>query len=99
MENKNLKIQSLVLFLLILANVIAHVPSSLHLYDNPNTLLAQAKGISILLFVFVVFLLAAIFFFRRTVAGYCTDPPVRRRKSRGRIVLIQPPLWEISALG
>ena len=28
-----------------------------------------------------------------------TDPPVRRRKSRGRIVLIQPPLWEISALG
>lgn len=22
-----------------------------------------------------------------------TDPPVRRRKSRGRIVLIQPPLW------
>ncbi len=70
MENKNLKIQSIVLFLLILANFIAQVPYYLHLYYNPNNLLAQAKGLSIMLFVFVVFLLAAIFFFRHTVAGY-----------------------------
>jgi putative transposase len=27
------------------------------------------------------------------------DPPVRRRKNRGRIIVIQPPLWEHSALG
>lgn len=27
------------------------------------------------------------------------DPPMRRRKNRGRTVLIQPPLWEDSALG
>lgn len=28
-----------------------------------------------------------------------TDPPVRRRQSRGRIFLIQPPLWANNALG
>jgi hypothetical protein len=28
-----------------------------------------------------------------------TDPPVRRRRPRGRLMLLQAPLWEHSALG
>ena len=60
----------MILFLLILANFIAQVPYYLHLYFNPNNLLTFARGILLMLFVFVVFLLASIFLFKRRVLGY-----------------------------
>ena len=60
MGSKNIRIQVIVLFLLILANFIAQIPYYLHLYYNPNNLLAQARGGLVMLFVFGVFLLASI---------------------------------------
>ena len=70
MESKNIRIQVIILFLLILANFIAQIPYYLHLYYNPNNVLAQAKGGLLLLFVFGVFLLASILLFKRQVLGY-----------------------------
>ena len=43
MGSKSLRVQVIILFLLILANFIAQIPYFLHLYYNPNNLLAQAK--------------------------------------------------------
>jgi hypothetical protein len=70
MGSKRIKVQVIILFLLILANFIAQIPYYLHLYFNPNNLLAEAKGVLIMLIVFVVFLLASILLFKRTVTGY-----------------------------
>ena len=70
MGNKNIRVQVIILFLLILANFIAQIPYYFHLYYNPNNLLAQAKGGLIMLFVFVVFLLASTLLFKRRTLGY-----------------------------
>jgi hypothetical protein len=70
MESKNNRIQVIILFFLILANFIAQIPYYLHLYYNPNNVLAQAKGGLLLLFVFGVFLLASILLFKRQALGY-----------------------------
>jgi hypothetical protein len=71
MGSKNIRIQGIILFLLILANFIAQIPYYLHLYYNPNNPFAQARGILLMLFVFVVFLLASVLFFQRKTLGYC----------------------------
>ncbi len=70
MGNKTIRVQVIILFLLILANFIAQIPYYLHLYYNPNNLLAQAKGALLMLFVFGVFLLASTLLFKRRVLGY-----------------------------
>ena len=70
MENKKIRIQVIILFLLILANFIAQIPYYLHLYYNPSNPFAQARGILLMLFVFVVFLLASVLFFQRKTSGY-----------------------------
>ena len=70
MGNKSIKIQVIILFLLILANFIAQIPYYLRLYYNPNNLFASARGILLMLFVFVVFLLASSFLFKGRVLGY-----------------------------
>ena len=70
MENKNSRIQVIILFLLILANFIALIPYYFHLYYDPNNLFAQAKGELLMLFVFVVFLLASTLLFKRSALGY-----------------------------
>ena len=67
---KSIRVQVIILFLLILANFIAQIPYYLHLYYNPNNLLAQLRGGFLLLIVFVLFLLASFLFFKRTVIGY-----------------------------
>jgi len=70
MGSKSIRVQVIILFLLILANFIAQIPYYLHLYYNPNNLLAQLRGGFLLLIVFVLFLLASFLFFKRTVIGY-----------------------------
>ena len=70
MGSKPLRIQVIILFLLIFANFIAQIPYYLHLYYHPNNLLAQVKGGLLLLFVFVVFLLASLFLFKQSALGY-----------------------------
>src|ERR1051326_222172 len=70
MESKNIRIQVIILFLLILANFIAQVPYFFRLYYNPNNPLAQARGGLIMLLVFAFFLLASILLFRRRPQGY-----------------------------
>ncbi len=67
---KRIRVQVIILFLLILANFIAQIPYYLHLYYNPNNLLAQLRGGFLLLIVFAVFLLASFLLFKRTVIGY-----------------------------
>ena len=67
---KSIRVQVIILFLLILANFLAQIPYYLHLYYNPNNLLAQVKGGFLLLIVFAVFLLASFLLFKRTVIGY-----------------------------
>jgi hypothetical protein len=70
MGSKSIRVQSIILFLLILANFIAQIPYYIHLYYNPNNLLSQVKGGLIMIFVFVVFLLASILLFKHTALGY-----------------------------
>ena len=70
MGAKSIRVQVIILFLLILANFLAQIPYYLHLYYNPNNLLAQLRGGFLLLIVFVLFLLASFLFFKRTVIGY-----------------------------
>ena len=70
MGSQKIRVQVIILFLLILANFIAQIPYYLHLYYNPNNLLAQAKGGLLMLFVFGVFLLASVLLFKRRVLGY-----------------------------
>ena len=70
MGSKNIRVQVIILFLLILANFIAQIPYYFHLYYNPNNLLAQAKGGLIMLFVFAAFLLASTLLFKRRALGY-----------------------------
>jgi len=70
MGSKNIRIQIIILFLLILANFIAQIPYYFHLYYNPNNLLTQAKAGLLMLFVFGVFLLASTLLFKRRVLGY-----------------------------
>src|SRR5256886_2106291 len=70
MGSKSIRVQVIILFLLILANFLAQIPYYLHLYYNPNNLLAQVKGGFLLLIVFAVFLLASFLLFKRTVIGY-----------------------------
>ena len=67
---KSIRVQIIILFLLILANFLAQIPYYLHLYYNPNNLLAQLRGGYLLLIVFAVFLLASFLLFKRTVIGY-----------------------------
>ena len=67
---KSIRVQVIILFLLILANFLAQIPYYLHLYYNPNNLLAQLRGGYLLLIVFAVFLLASFLLFKRTVIGY-----------------------------
>jgi hypothetical protein len=67
---KSIRVQVIILFLLILANFLAQIPYYLHLYYNPNNLLAQLRGGFLLLIVFAVFLLASFLLFKRTVIGY-----------------------------
>lgn len=70
MESKSIRIQVIVLFFLILANFIAQIPYYFHLYYNPNNLLAQARGVLTMSFVFMVFLLASLLLFKQKVLGY-----------------------------
>ena len=70
MGSKSIRVQVIILFLLILANFIAQIPYYLHLYYNPDNLLAQLRGGYLLLIVFVVFLLASFLLFKRTAIGY-----------------------------
>jgi hypothetical protein len=70
MESKNIRIQVIILFLLILANFIAQILYYFHLYYNPNSLLTQTRGGLIILFVFGVFLLASILLFKQQAQGY-----------------------------
>ena len=70
LASKNIRVQVIVLFLLILANFIAQIPYYFHLYYNPNNLLAEARGVGVMLFVFGVFLLASVLLFKRRVLGY-----------------------------
>lgn len=70
MQSKSVRVQVIILFVLILANFIAQIPYYLHLYYHPNNLLAQAKGVLLLSFVFVVFLLASLLLFKGRVLGY-----------------------------
>ncbi|MFL5589426.1 MAG: hypothetical protein ACJ8DI_17505 [Ktedonobacteraceae bacterium] len=70
MGSKNIRVQVIILFLLILANFIAQIPYYFHLYYNPNNLLAQAKGGLIMLFVFAAFLLASTLLYKRRALGY-----------------------------
>src|SRR5579884_4097473 len=70
MGSKNIRIQVIILFLLILANFIAQIPYYFHLYYNPNNLLAEARGVLLMLFVFGIFLLASVLLFKRRVLGY-----------------------------
>ena len=70
MGGKTIQIQVIILWLLILADFIAQIPYYLHLYYNPNNVLAQAKGGMIMLFVLGVFLLASILLFKRQLLGY-----------------------------
>lgn len=67
MASKNIKVQVIILFLLILANFIAQIPYYLHLY-YPNNV--STRGIFLLGFVFAVFLLASILLFKRKLVGY-----------------------------
>ncbi len=70
MRNKQIRIQVIILFLLILANFIAQIPYYLHLYSHPNNLFAQSRGILLMLCVFGVFLLASTFLFKGRALGY-----------------------------
>jgi hypothetical protein len=70
MGSKSIRVQVIILFLLILANFIAQIPYYFRLYYNPNNLLAEAKGVLIMIFVFVVFLLASLLLFKRRMLGY-----------------------------
>jgi hypothetical protein len=70
MGSKNIRIQVILLFLLILANFIAQIPYYVHLYYHPNNVLAQAKGGLPLLFILVIFLLASTLLFKRSALGY-----------------------------
>ena len=70
MENKAIRVQVIILFLLILINFFAQIPYYLHLYYNPNDLLASARGIVLMLFVFAFFLLASVLLFRQRALGY-----------------------------
>jgi len=71
MESKSVRVQTIILFLLILANFIAQVPYFLHLYYRPGmNLLAEARPFLTMGGVFAVFLVASILLFRRTLAGY-----------------------------
>ena len=71
MESKAVRVQTIILFLLILANFIAQVPYFLHLYYKPGmNLLVEARPSLIMGFVFAVFLIASILLFKRTIAGY-----------------------------
>ncbi len=70
MENKNIRIQGIILFVLILANFIAQIPYYLHLYYNPSNPFAQARGVLLMLFVFAVFLLASVLLLKQRVLGY-----------------------------
>ena len=71
MENKPVRIQVIILFLLILANFIAQVPYFLRLYYRPGmSLLAEARPFLLMGFVFAVFLVASILLFKRTITGY-----------------------------
>jgi hypothetical protein len=71
MENKAVRVQTIILFLLILANFIAQVPYFLRLYYKPGmNWLAEGRPFLIMGFVFAVFLVASILLFRRSIAGY-----------------------------
>jgi len=71
MENRNTRVQVIILFLLILANFIAQIPYYLHLYYKPNfNQLAQLKSGIPMIIVSTFFILASILFFKRTIAGY-----------------------------
>ncbi len=71
MQSKPIRVQTVILFLLILANFIAQVPYFLRLYYRPGmNFLAEARPFLIMGFVFVVFLIASILLFKRTIAGY-----------------------------
>jgi hypothetical protein len=70
MGSKKIGVQVIILFLLILTNFIAQIPYYLHLYYNPNHLLAEARSVLIMSFVFGIFLLASFLLFKRRVIGY-----------------------------
>ena len=70
MNNKPIRIQAIILFLLILANFIAQVPYFIRLYYNPNNLFAESRGILIMLVVFAFFLFASILLFKGKASGY-----------------------------
>ena len=71
MQSKPVRVQTIILFLLILANFIAQVPYFLHLYYRPGmNLLAESRPFLIMGFVFAVFLVASILLFKRTTTGY-----------------------------
>jgi hypothetical protein len=70
MGKKTIRMQVIILFLLILINFFAQIPYYLHLYYNPNDLLASARGIVLMFFVFAVFLLASLLLFKQRTSGY-----------------------------
>jgi hypothetical protein len=71
MQNKPIRFQVIVLFLLILANFIAQVPYFLRLYYKPGmSLLAESRPFLLMGFVFAIFLVASILLFKRAITGY-----------------------------
>ena len=70
MLSKNIRVQVIILFLLILANFIAQIPYFFHLYYRPDNVLAEAKSLLIMGGVFAVFLLASFLLFARKAIGY-----------------------------
>ena len=71
MQSKPVRVQTIILFLLILANFIAQVPYFLRLYYRPGmNFLAEVRPFLLMGFVFAAFLVASILLFRRSIAGY-----------------------------
>ena len=70
MQNKSIKIQVVVLFLLILANFIAQIPYYLDLYAGRENLLTQVRSFLVMLVVFAVFLFAYWRLRKHTSLGY-----------------------------
>jgi hypothetical protein len=70
MGNKNILIQAIFLYLLILANFIAQIPYFFHLYYHSQSLISSSKSFLIMGAVFLFFLTASIFTFTRHRIGY-----------------------------
>lgn len=67
--SKNIQLQVYFLFTVILANFIAQIPYTIHLY-GVQRLVALTPGWFAMLFVFLLFLFGFIFLMRKNILGY-----------------------------